>query len=97
MLGIAFTFPLLFVVYAAHGRIVKPKKSKPLGYFNSSKFEQNRKKIDYKEITKNQLSFNVNQCVCCKKGRMITVMQFMPNAPPKQINDRRKKRINNTL
>ena len=60
---------------------------------NSSKIE----KKGYKEITKNQLGFDVDQCVCCKKGRMITVMQFMPNAPPKQINDKRKNQINNTL
>jgi hypothetical protein len=59
----------------------------------SSKIE----KKGYKEITKNQLGFDVDQCVCCKKGRMITVMQFMANAPPKQINDKRKKQINSTL
>jgi len=54
---------------------------------NLSKIE----KKGFKEITKNQLGFDLDQCVCCKKGRMITAMQFMPNSPPKQINDKRKK------
>lgn len=47
-------------------------------------------KISYVEITKRQLGFDVEQCPCCKTGRMIIVLQFGANAPPKQINDRPK-------
>jgi len=75
---------------------VKSKKSKPLGYFNSKKSSKIEKK-GYQEITKNQLGFDVDQCVCCKKGRLITVMQFIANAPPKQINYKRNKLINMSI
>jgi hypothetical protein len=47
-------------------------------------------KLTYAEITKSQLGFDVEQCPCCKTGKMIVVMQFAANAPPKQINDKRK-------
>jgi hypothetical protein len=47
-------------------------------------------KLTYFEITKSQLGFDVEQCPCCKTGKMIIVMQFGANAPPKQINDKRK-------
>ena len=49
-----------------------------------------KEKASYAEITKNQLGFDLEACPCCKKGRMIIVMQFGANAPPKQINDKRK-------
>ena len=47
-------------------------------------------KLTYFEITKSQLGFDVEQCPCCKTGKMIIVQQFGANAPPKHINDRRK-------
>lgn len=47
-------------------------------------------KLTYSEITKSQLGFDVEQCPCCKTGKMIIVQQFGANAPPKHINDRRK-------
>lgn len=47
-------------------------------------------KLSYVEISKNHLGFDVEQCPCCKTGKMIIVLQFGANAPPKQINDRRK-------
>ena len=47
-------------------------------------------KLTYSEITKSQLGFDVEQCPCCKTGKMIVVQQFGANAPPKHINDRRK-------
>lgn len=52
-------------------------------------------KIDYKEITKTQLGFDIDACPCCKSGRMITILQFAANAPPQNINDLRKKLKNN--
>jgi hypothetical protein len=51
-------------------------------------------KITYTEITKSQLGFDIEQCPCCKTGKMIIIMQFGANAPPKHINDKRK--IQNT-
>lgn len=47
-------------------------------------------KQSYVEISKNHLGFDVEQCPCCKTGKMIIVLQFGANAPPKQINDKRK-------
>ena len=47
-------------------------------------------KLTYSEITKSQLGFDVEQCPCCKTGKMIIVQQFAANAPPKHINDRHK-------
>lgn len=57
----------------------------------------NKEKITYIEITKNQLGFDLETCPCCKNGRMIIVKQFAANAPPKQINDKRKILINKVL
>lgn len=45
-----------------------------------------KEKIGYIEITKNQLGFDLETCPCCKIGRMKIVLQFMPNAPPTQLN-----------
>ncbi|MBU3661236.1 MAG: hypothetical protein FGM14_15290 [Flavobacteriales bacterium] len=52
-------------------------------------------KLSYAEITKRQLGFDVEQCPCCKNGRMIIVMQFGANGPPPNINDKHKKQIMN--
>jgi len=55
-----------------------------------------KEKIDYKEITKNKLGFDIDACLpikigtsnVAKKGRMITVFIFGANAPPKILNKR---------
>ena len=55
-------------------------------------------KLNYKEITKNQLGFDIDQCPCYKTGRMIVVLQFgiiavlvyLPNPPPITIQQKRK-------
>lgn len=39
-------------------------------------------KKDYKEVSKNQLGFDVEQCPYCKTGKMIRVLSFSANAPP---------------
>ena len=51
-------------------------------------FKTKKEKIDYKEITKNKLGFDIDACPCCKKGRMFTVFIFGANAPPKILNKR---------
>jgi hypothetical protein len=53
---------------------------------------QSRKsqRLDFKSITKNKLGFDIEQCPCCKTGRMVTVLQIgansdlvsLPNPPP---------------
>lgn len=53
----------------------------------------NPKKLSFKEIAKEQLNFDVEQCPCCKTGKMILLYQFAANAPPFQINDRRKAHV----
>jgi hypothetical protein len=60
--------------------------------------KEKQSNLNYKEITKNQLGFDIDQCPCCKIGRMITVLQFganavlvnMPNPPPITIQYNRK-------
>lgn len=56
---------------------------------------QNKEKPSYREITKNQLGFDVDACPYCKTGRMITILQFGANAPPVKLNDKRKQLKNN--
>jgi Putative transposase/Transposase zinc-binding domain len=59
--------------------------------------KEKQSNLNYKEITKNQLGFNIDQCPCCKIGRMITVLEFganavlvnMPNPPPITIQNKR--------
>jgi hypothetical protein len=56
---------------------------------------QSRKsqRLDFKSITKNKLGFDIEQCPCCKTGRMVTVLQIgantdlvsLPNPPPVKI------------
>lgn len=43
---------------------------------------EKKEKLDWKEITKNKLGFDVDQCPCCKTGKMITIFCFEANAPP---------------
>ena len=44
----------------------------------------------YAEVIKTRLGIDVEQCPCCITGKMIVVLQFGANAPPRFINDKRK-------
>jgi hypothetical protein len=37
---------------------------------------------NWKRITKEKLGFDVEQCPCCKTGKMIRIMSFLANGPP---------------
>jgi hypothetical protein len=50
-------------------------------------------KLSYAEITKRQLGFDIEQCPCCRNGRMIIVMQFGANSPPKRSNNELENRL----
>jgi predicted Zn-ribbon and HTH transcriptional regulator len=39
-------------------------------------------KKDWKTIAREKMHFDVDQCPCCKKGRMTTLLNFEANAPP---------------
>lgn len=39
-------------------------------------------KKDWKAIAKEKMNYDADQCPCCKKGRMITILHFDANAPP---------------
>lgn len=39
-------------------------------------------KKDWKTIVREKMHFDVEQCPCCKKGKMITIFNFEANAPP---------------
>ena len=56
-------------------------KTGHLTVINTNKTE----KINYKKIAKSLLGFDIDACPCCKTGRMITILQFSANAPPKEI------------
>jgi hypothetical protein len=53
----------------------------------------NAKKLSFKQIAKEQLNFDIEQCPCCKTGKMIIVQQFGANTPPIAIIDRRKEHV----
>ncbi|MBK6340570.1 MAG: transposase [Bacteroidetes bacterium] len=38
-------------------------------------------KLNYKQVCKQLLKFDVDECPVCKKGRMITLLNFSANAP----------------
>jgi len=39
-------------------------------------------KKDWKTIAKEKMNHDVDQCPCCKKGRMMAILHFDANAPP---------------
>lgn len=39
-------------------------------------------KKDWKTIAREKMQFDVDQCPCCKKGKMTTILNFEANAPP---------------
>ena len=43
---------------------------------------QTDRKKDWKEIAKEKLNFDAEQCPCCKTGRMQTILIFEAHAPP---------------
>lgn len=52
-------------------------------------------KLTNAEVLKLATGHDIEQCPCCKTGRMIIVMQFGANGPPPSINDKRKKQLMN--
>ncbi len=44
-----------------------------------------KEKPSWQEITKRMMGFDVEQCPCCKTGKMITILFFEANAPPGQL------------
>lgn len=41
-----------------------------------------KEKLTWQQITKQVMGFDVEQCPCCKTGKMITILFFEANAPP---------------
>ena len=39
-------------------------------------------KKDWKTIAREKMNYDVDECPCCKKGRMTTILHFDANAPP---------------
>ena len=82
--------PPKFVKIRHYGFLANRGKQKlKIQQMKLGKIPEPKQKISYKEISKNQLNFDVEQCPCCKTGRMITVLNFAANAPPTQINDKK--------
>lgn len=88
--------PPKFVKMRHYGFLSNRGKEKlKIEQLKSGKIRMDKTKVDYKEITKVQLGFDLDACPCCKTGRMITILQFAANAPPIKINDLRKKLTTN--
>jgi len=84
--------PPKFVKMRHYGFLSNRGKEKlKIEQLKSGKIRTDKTKIDFKEITKLNLGFDIDACPCCKSGRMITILQFPANAPPIKINDLRKK------
>lgn len=43
---------------------------------------QTEEPTDYKHITLTKLGFDIDQCPCCKTGKMVRLLNFSANAPP---------------
>ena len=83
--------PPKFVKIRHYGFLANRAKQKlKLEQFKKGKMPTPKQKLDYKIIAKTQLGFDVDQCLCCKTGKMIRIMNFNTNAPP-IINDKRYK------
>jgi len=84
--------PPKFVKIRHYGFLANRAKHKlKMEQFIKGKLATPKEKLDYKIIAKTQLGFDVDQCPCCKTGRMIRIMNFNTNAPP-IINDKRYKK-----
>lgn len=87
--------PPKFVKIRHYGFLASRVKQKlRIEQMKNGKIPEPKVKIDYKEISRTQLGFDVDQCPCCKTGRMITILNFAANAPPIKLNDLRKTTIN---
>lgn len=83
--------PPKFVKMRHYGFLSNRGKEKlKMEQMKSGKIRTEKTNIDYKEITKTKLGFDIDACPCCKTGRMIRILQFSANAPPIKINDLRK-------
>ena len=83
--------PPKFVKIRHYGFLANRAKQKlKMEQFKKGKLPTPKQKLDYKIIAKTQLGFDVDQCPCCKTGRMIRIMNFDTNTPP-IINDKRYK------
>jgi hypothetical protein len=90
--------PPKFVKIRHYGFLASRVKMKlKIHQVKQGKLPDKSAKISYVEITKTQLGFDLEQCPCCKKGRMILIMQFGANSPPMKINDKLKILINKIL
>jgi len=90
--------PPKFVKMRHYGFLSSRGKQKlKIEQMKSGKIPDKSAKMTYIEIAKTQLGFDVEQCPCCKTGKMIIVLQFGANAPPKQNNDNRTYLKNKTL
>lgn len=79
--------PPKFVKIRHYGFLASRVKQKlRIEQMKNGKIPEPKVKIDYKEIARTQLGFDVDQCPCCKTGRMITILQFAANAPPIALN-----------
>lgn len=63
-----------------------------LQQFVMGQTQPKKQKLDWKQVCKEQLGFDVDACPCCKTGRLIRIFTFEANAPPTdyQIEQRQK-------
>lgn len=56
--------------------------------------KEKREKKDWKELTKTKLGFDVEQCPCCKTGKMVRIISFDAHAPPLHFMKQQQKQSN---
>jgi len=85
--------PPKFVKIRHYGFLAsRVKKKLKMHQFKLGIIPQLKTKSDYKQIAKTHLGFDIDQCPCCKTGKMFRILNFDAHAPPKIINDKRKKK-----
>ena len=83
--------PLKFVKIRHYGFLSSRTKMKlKVHQLKLGKLPDKSTNLSYLEITKTQLGFDIEQCPCCKNGRMIILMQFGANGPPIRNNHKDK-------
>ena len=90
--------PPKFVKIRHYGFLASRVKVKlKIHQMKTGKLPDKSDNMSYVEITKTLLGFDLEQCPCCKTGRMKIVLQFGANSPPNQITIKHKNMTNKTL
>ncbi len=63
-------------------QLAELREQKEMGVVAPAPVKKDPIAIGWKNIAKEKLNYDVDQCPCCKKGKMVTILHFDANAPP---------------